>query len=101
MQGDNIGYAFVFGWLYYIIERDQTEEWKSWLKTQHQKSKIMESNPIMSWQIEGKKVEAVTDFIFLNSKITVDNNCSHEIKRHFIPWKESYDKPRHSIKKQR
>ena len=44
----------------------------------------MESNPIMSWQIEGKKVEAVTDFIFLDSKITVDNNCSHEIKRHLL-----------------
>ena len=50
----------------------------------HQKSKIMESNSIMPWQIEGKKVEAVTDFIFLGSKITVDSNCSHEIKRHLF-----------------
>ena len=50
----------------------------------HQKSKIMESKSIMSWQIEGKKVEAVTDLIFLGSKITVDSNCSHEIKRHLF-----------------
>ena len=41
----------------------------------------MESGPITSWQIEGKKVEAVTDFIFLGSKITVDDDCSHKIKR--------------------
>ena len=45
------------------------------------KTKIMASGPIMSWQIGGKKVETVTDFIFLGSKITADDNCSHEIKR--------------------
>ena len=45
------------------------------------KTKIMASSPITSWQIEGEKVEAVTDFIFLGSKITVDGDCSHEIKR--------------------
>ena len=56
-------------------------EWKSWLKTQHSKTKIMASSPITSWQIEGKKVEAVTDYIFLDSKITADVDCSHEIKR--------------------
>ena len=44
----------------------------------------MTSNPITSWQIEGKKVEAVTDFIFLGSKITVDGDCSHEIKRRLL-----------------
>ena len=44
----------------------------------------MASGPIMSWQVEGEKVEAVTDFIFLGSKITVDGDCSHEIKRHFL-----------------
>ena len=44
-------------------------------------------------EIEGEKVEAVTDFIFLGSRITVDGNCSHEIKM-LVPWKESYDKPR-------
>ena len=60
----------------------------------------MESSPITSWQIEWEKVEAVTDFLFLGWKITVNDNCSHEIKA-VSPWKESYDKPRQSIKKQR
>ena len=49
------------------------------LKLNIQKTKIMPSSPITSWQIEGEKVEAVTDFIFLGSKITVDGDCSHEI----------------------
>ena len=44
----------------------------------------MASGPISSWQIEGEKVEAVTDFIFLGSKITTDSGCSHEIKRHLL-----------------
>ena len=44
----------------------------------------MVSSPITSWQIEGEKVEAVTDFIFLGSQITVDGDCSHEIKRHLL-----------------
>ena len=44
----------------------------------------MASSPIISWQIEGEKVEAVTDFIFLGSKITADGDCSHEIKRHLL-----------------
>ena len=44
----------------------------------------MASSPITSWQIEGKKVEAMTDFIFLGSKITADGDCSHEIKRHLL-----------------
>ena len=49
-----------------------------------EKTKIMASGSITSWQIEGVKVEAVTDFLFLRSKITVNSDCSHEIKRHFI-----------------
>ena len=56
------------------------ENEKAGLKFNIQKTKIMASGPITSWQIEGKKVEAVTDFIFLGSKITVNGNCSHEIK---------------------
>ena len=52
------------------------------------------------WQIYGEKMETVTDFIFLGSKITADGDCSHEIKR-LVPWKESYEKFRQSIKKQR
>ena len=60
----------------------------------------MAFSPTASWQIEGGRVETVTDFIFLGSKITEDGDCSHEIKT-LAPWKESYDKPRHCIKKQR
>ena len=51
------------------------------MKLYIQKTKIMASDPITSWQIEGEKVEVVTYFIFLGSKITVDNDCCHEIKR--------------------
>ena len=48
------------------------------------KTKIMASSPITSWQIDGETVETATDFIFLGSKITADNDCSHEIKRHLL-----------------
>jgi len=54
------------------------------LKLNIQRIKIMTSSPITSWQIEGEKVEAVTDFIFLGSKITADGDCSHEIKRRLL-----------------
>ena len=57
------------------------------LKFNIKKSKIMASSPITSWQIEEGEVEAVTDFIFLDSKITKDSDCSHEIKTH-VSWKE-------------
>ena len=57
---------------------------KAGLKLNIQKTKIMASSPTTSWQIEGGKVEAVTDFIFLGCKITVDSDCSHEIKRHLL-----------------
>ena len=73
---------FFFDYITLLKEVKEKSE-KAGLKL-HQKSKIMESNSIMSWQIEGKKVEAVTDLIFLGSKITVDSNCSHEIKRHLF-----------------
>ena len=53
-------------------------------KLSSQKTKIMASSPITSWQIDGDTVETVADFIFLSSKITTDGDCSHEIKRHFI-----------------
>ena len=62
----------------------------------------MASDPITSWQIGRGKVETVTGFIFLGSKITVDGDYSHKIKRCLLaPWKESYDKPRQCIKKQK
>ena len=54
------------------------------LKLNIQKIKIMASGPITSWQIGGETMEAVTDFIFLGSKITADGDCSHEIKRHLL-----------------
>ena len=66
-------------------------ELKAGLKLKIQKTKIMASNPITSWQIEREKVDAVTGFIFLGSKITADSDCSHEIKT-LAPWKKSYDK---------
>ena len=74
---------------------DQTRV-KGWLKTQHSKTKFIASSPITSGQVEQEKVEAVTNFIFLGPKITVDNDCSHEIKMP-ASWEESYDK--HSILK--
>ena len=61
------------------------ESEKVGLKLNIQKSKIMASGPISSWQIEGKRVEKGTDFISLVSKITVDSDCSHKIKRHLLP----------------
>ena len=60
------------------------ESRKTGLKLNIQKPKIMASGPISSWQVGGDKAEVVTDFIFLGSKITVDSDCSHEIKRHWL-----------------
>ena len=54
------------------------------VKLNIQKTKIMASSPITSWEIDGETVETVTDFIFLSSKITADGDCSHEIKRHLL-----------------
>ena len=60
------------------------ERGKAGLKLNIQKTKLMASSPITSWQIDGGKVETVINFIFLGSKITVDDDCSHEIKRHLL-----------------
>ena len=62
--------------------KEQSE--KVCLKLNIQKTKIMASGPITSWQIEGEKVEAVTDFLFVGSEITEDDDCSHEIKRRLL-----------------
>ena len=62
-----------------LLMKVKEESEKAGLKLNIQKAKIMASCPITSWQIEGEKLEAVTDFIFLGSKITVDGDCSHEI----------------------
>ena len=69
------------------------ESEKVGLKLNFQKTKIMASGPITSWQIDGETVETVTDFIFLDSKITTDGDCNHEIKA-TAPWKKGYDQPR-------
>ena len=61
---------------------------KAGLKFNIQKTKILASSLITSWQIEGEKVEAVTDFLFLGSKITVHGDCSHETKRHLLLGKK-------------
>ena len=75
------------------------ESEKVGLKLDIQKTKIMASDPITSWQIDGETMETVRDFIFLGSKITADGDCSCEIK--LAPWKKRYDQPRWHIKKQR
>ena len=77
--------------------KDQSE--KVGLKLNTQKTNIMASGPITSWQIDGEKMQTVTDFIFLGSKITADGDCSHEIKGHLLLGKKSNDKPRQCIKK--
>jgi len=64
-----------------LLMRVKEESEKAGLKLNIQKTKIMTSGPITSWQIERKKVKTVTNFIFLSSKITADSECSHEIKR--------------------
>ena len=62
------------------LDESEREEWKAGLKLNIQKTKIMASSPITSWQIDGERVETVSDFIFGGSKITADGDCSHEIK---------------------
>ena len=71
-----------------LLMRVKEESEKAGLKLNFQKTKIMASGSITSWQIEGEKVEAVTDFIFLGSKSTVDGDCSREIKRHLLPGRK-------------
>ena len=66
------------------LDEGERGEWKSWLKTQHSKTKIVASGPITSWQVDGETMETETNFIFLDSKITVDGDCSHEIKRSLL-----------------
>ena len=69
------------------------ESEKVGLKLNIQKTKIMASGPITSWQIDAETMETVRDFIFLDSKITADGDCSHEIKT-LAPWMKNYDQPR-------
>ena len=75
-----------------LLMKMKEESEKAGLKLNIQKTKVMAPSSITSWQIEGEKVETVTGFIFLGSKITADSACSHE--KMLAPWKKSYDKPR-------
>jgi len=73
-----------------FLMKMKEESEKVGLKLYIQKTKIMASGPISSWQIDGETMETVADFILGGSKITADSDCSHEIKM-LAPWKESYD----------
>ena len=70
-----------------FLMKVKEESEKVGLKLNIQKTKIMASGPITSWQIDGETVEIVVDFILGGSKITADSDCSHEIKRHFLEEK--------------
>ena len=84
-----------------LLMKVKEESEKVGLKLNIQKTNIMASDPITSWEIDGETVETVADFIFVGSKITADGGCSHEIKRRLLAsWKKSCDKPRQHIKKQ-
>ena len=67
-----------------LLMKVKEESEKTGLKLNIQKTKIMASSPITLWEIDGERVETVSDFIFLGSKITADGDCSHEIKRHLL-----------------
>ena len=67
-----------------LLRKVEDESEKVGLKLNIQKTKIMASGPIISWQIDGETMETVTDFIFLGSKITADGDCSHKIKRRLL-----------------
>jgi len=69
------------------------ENEKAGLKLNIQKTKVMASGPINSWQIYGEKVEAVTDFIFLGSKVAAHSDCSHEIKSHLLLGRKAMTNP--------
>ena len=71
-----------------LLMKVKVESEKVGLKLNIQKMKIMASGPIISWEIDGERVETVSDFIFLGSKITADGDCSHEIKRRLLLGKK-------------
>ena len=81
-----------------VVLQLNIQKTKNWKTKQKKHSENMASGPITSWQIDGETTETVTDFIFLGSKITADGDCSHEIKRHLLLEKKSYNQPRQHIK---
>ena len=84
-----------------LLMKDKEESEKPGLKLNIQKTKIMASSPIISWQIDRETMKTVKNLIFLGSKITAGSDCNHEIKSHLLLRKKTYDKPRQRIKKQR
>ena len=84
-----------------LLRKVKEESEKAGLKLNIQKTKIMATSPITSWQLDGETMETVTDFILGSSKITADGDCSHEIKRGLLLGKKSYDQLRQHAKKQR
>ena len=82
-----------------ILMKVKEENEKAGLKLNIQKTKIMASGPITTWQIDGETMETVTDFIFLGPQIIANGDCSHEIKKMLASWKKRNDKPREHIKK--
>ena len=89
-------YLYIINPLLFIVESE-----KVGLKLNIQKTKIMASGPITSWEIDGETVETVSDFIFWGSKITEDCDCSHEIKRRLLLGRKFMNQPRWHIEKQR
>ena len=81
-----------------LLMKVKEESEKSGLKLNIQKTKIMASSPITSWQIDGETIEIVTDFIFLGSQITEDGDCSHEIKRCLLLGRKVMTKPDSTLK---
>ena len=67
-----------------LLMRLKEDSERAGLRLKQNKTKIMTSSPITAWQIEGKKLEVVTDFLFMGSKITADGDCSHEIRRRLL-----------------
>ena len=84
-----------------LLVKVKEESEKAGLKLNIQKTKIMASGPITSWQIDGETKETVTDFIFGGSKITADDDCSHEIKRHFLVERKAMTNLDSILKKQK
>ena len=82
-----------------LLMKVKEESEKVGLNLNIQKTKIMASGPITSWQMDRETMETVVDYILGGSKITADGACSHEKKNMVTPWKKSYDQPRQHIKK--
>ena len=81
-----------------LLMKVKVESEKFGLKLNIQKTKIMASGPITSWELDGETVETVSDFILGGSKITAHGDCSHEIKKRLASWKKTYEKPESILK---